>query len=69
MIKVKRLDADNMNYNNENFDPFNAEVALEAFLNEIGEENIIQIVAIVKGRTDSSLFDPHGYTVVYRDNG
>lgn len=67
MIRVKRLDADNMNYNNENFDIMNAEIALENFLNEIGEENIIQIVPIVKGRTDSSLFDPHGYTVVYRE--
>jgi len=68
MIKVVRFDGDNINYNSEDFDYMNAEKVLESFLNEIGEENIIQILPIVKGRTDSSLYDPHGYTVVYRDN-
>lgn len=67
MIKVKRIDADNMNYNNENFDVMNAERFLEDFLNEIGADSLIQIMPIVKGRTDSSLFDPHGYTVVYHE--
>ena len=68
MIRVVGFVCDNINYNSEDFDYMNAEKVLEAFLNQIGEDNIIQIIPIVKGRTDSSLYDPHGYTVIYRDN-